>query len=400
LLVVAAVAASSLFAIACQLFLDIDLTSERRAAGDAQAPSADPCVHAHPAEAPAGDAPGTPMHDGGPLVFAVRRFFFDEQDDAGLDVPPGFDLDGVCTCAGGPGAAYDGGGSCRGPKQACDDDGGSDRAANPAFESYAANIGGSSPKGANERITTGQGTMLFELRDYKGLPDERQVLVWTYPSNGIWPTNADGTAFRYVSAGYQGDGQYCYALAGGGCESPIAPAWDGEDRWSVDPGAFFAPGDLPRINAEGYVRDGVLVMRRESLPIVVPFGDVPVPFVFNGAILVGRLVPGASGWTIRGRITGRLSIADALTAVASVRLEGQPICATPSLYDQLHQEMCGLADIMSSPALDDTNAVCDAVSLSLGFVAEPARRGLPLYDVPDAGPGCAAVDRTCPPQPR
>lgn len=41
----------------------------------------------------------------------------------------------------------------------------------------------------------------------------------------------------------------------------------------------------------------------------------------------------------------------------------------------LRQSVCGGADIMADPSLDNQDAACDVVSLAVGFTALPARFG-------------------------
>lgn len=392
-LIAAAVLGASALA-ACQLFLDLDLTNETRPDGGGQAgPDAGSCPIAIPPSKPVADGTGAPEHDETPLVFAVREFFFNPPKDSD-GITQGWDLDGRCTCT--EGAA----GACKSAsaKPACDDDAGRDLAGNPTFAEYAANVGSTGTStGPNERIAQGRATMMFEVRNYDGRADDRDVLFWMYPSRGILPTTADGTAFNYVRGEARSPSDYCYVLDDGGCDSFIPPVWNGADRWTRDPTAFLPGGELPAINALTYVRDRTVYMQRPKLPIVISLGPVLVSLTLSDAIVAGRIAKSGAGWTLRGHMHGRISLQEVLTVVGTVRVSGGYLCQNETFFPELKKNVCALADIMTERALDDPNKPCDALSLSIGFRAETAIRGLPLNDFPAASSPCPNLDASCQP---
>jgi hypothetical protein len=358
---------------ACQLVLALDLTDETRPPDGGGA--RDPCVHALPPDPPDTDSPGVPSHDGGALVFAVRRFFFTDED-AGAGVPTGFDLDGVCTCIGGPGARFDGGPSCRPPRadrSYCDDDGGRDIGGNASFEGYWKLAAGGAANDPNAGLAAGNGTMLIDLRGYDGLPNQAHVSLFVFSAHGIFPTTEDGTAF----------------IDGG----RMIPRWDGSDRWTVDSRDFVKTTDLPVALGTAFVRDGFVVMKQSEIRASIAFGTLPIPVTIYGAVLVARVELTASPPRMRGRFTGRVSTSDILRAVGTTELKGTPACTVESSYGPLKNQVCEVADIMVQAEKDNTGEACDGVSLSLGFVAEPAVRGLQL-DVTEAPSTCPHDD--CP----
>ena len=243
--VVAALAACSA---ACSLLLGLEepegTAPPAASEGDAAAPS-DPCAHAGtPARPETDEAPGMAVP---PFWLAMRA--------ASAPARTGLDLDGVCTCSGGPGAIADGGATCTprgGAPLACDAPEGVD----DALRGWLATFPSTSPIQPEAElaraVARGESAVLLQIEGYNGLADDRSVTVGFAISDGLFTTACDpALAVNAVDAGCEGDSGFC------------APTWRGCDRWHPAAGHVTTSGaSLVAVRrAEGWVRGGVLVVR-------------------------------------------------------------------------------------------------------------------------------------------
>ncbi len=311
--------------------------------------------------------------------------------ESGVPLPPiGFDLDNDCTCCTEPkGGTCTTGGSCVGQSVICDDKAGRDHVALNIFQVIP-----NASAAANAGMQAGQFSMLLQIGGYNGTPNDTNVTVALYVSNGM-----DG-------------------IQDGG---PVTPRHDGTDRWTVDThylattqaGGTVSDGtDCNVVNAcqpiyvdnSAYVSSGVLVAR--------PSATLPLTFGYraniggalmklNDTVISGTLNPikgdgGNTTWgMVNGSISGRWESAQLLSNLASLpnpNVDGSFLCGTDpaaaSLYQSVKAYVCSIQDIAAHQALDNTMATCDALSMSFGFKAEPALLGT-VYSVNQPMSGCA-----------
>jgi hypothetical protein len=301
----------------------------------------------------------------------------------------GYDLDRVCTCCG---AAP----SCNQPdgsKENCDDDVGRDNTGIKLFRS----LGSTAQAGnldVNQAMYGGLYGIVLEISDYNGQPNDQQVTVSVFASNGI-------------------------ALAGG-----AGPRHDGTDPWTLDPRYLYNGGppvgtscyQNSACNATysdpfAYVSCGVLVAN----PTVVPF-TFGGRAAFGGAVMnlrqpyiVGNLVQttvmgGNLGWAItNGSVTGRWQSEDLLSNMATIpdptTDAGMFLCGNDPLYMPLKSIICGLQDIVSVASEDNTGKSCDSISMAFGFTAAQAVLGV-VAPIPPTPSGCGtdagSFTDTCP----
>lgn len=354
---------------ACSVYDPSLLEGDAGAAAEGGGPS-DPCPHAVPPARPI--TPPLPQdEDDVRFVVALRRIGLGTED-AGAPPSLGLDLDGLCTCA-------HGGGSCRAPgADPCDDPAGRDNAAGALFQSLARRGGAAagffSEAILNQRIERGELGVLLEVRDYNGLADDPRVLVALFPSNGVttWSPEADaGTPAR----------------------------WDGTDLWTRDPsgllGGSTVPGSgdaVPKYaDDDAYVAGGVLVARLDFPLALGGPGAGTLTLDLTGAVLMARLEAEGAGYRLEdGQIAGRWATHKLLTGLSSFQ---DPFDATQSLcgenvtYKSLKDVICRSMDVRADPGSDRTGEACDALSIGVGFRAEPSRAG-PVRSRPGPDAGC------------
>ncbi|HLK40155.1 MAG TPA: hypothetical protein VKU41_25545 [Polyangiaceae bacterium] len=369
-----ALAAAVVFYQACAVYNPSLLLPE---AGASDAGSDSACDHAYYPDRPAQDGPSQLNVE---VVLAVQSIDFGLAPDAGMALAPyGFDLDHVCTCPGPPSCAQ-----ADGATETCDDQRGRDHAALELFRE----LGPLAPSGNGEVNTgfqAGQYGLLFHLRNYNGLANDKQVSVAVYASNGVSGIEDGGTP---------------------------DPHHDGTDKWTIDPGYLVQGSKLVGMSCEPnqatctplYVDDNAYVAN----DVLVAKVDFPVSFgtssflggavmSLRGSVIVGTLSPmpipggGLSYRITEGTIAGRWPTSALLQTLAAIpdNVTGTApyLCGNDLGYLLLKSAVCQIADITSDLTLDGTGAPCDAVSIGFRFDAEPARLGV-VYGVPPAPAGC------------
>jgi hypothetical protein len=310
--------------------------------------------------------------------------------DSSAPLPPiGFDLDNDCTCCNAAaGGACPTRGSCVGSSVTCDDDAGRDHVALNIFRVLP-----NANAAASAGMQAGQYSILLQISAYNGTLNDTNVTVALYVSNGLVGIQDGGT---------------------------VSPRHDGTDLWTVDT-HYLATTQTGETIADGtqcsgtnacqpiyvddgaYVANGVLVSR--------PSATLPLTFGYraniggalmklNDAIISGTLKPiqaagGQKVWGItNGSISGRWESAQLLGNLATLptpNVDGSYLCGTDpqaaSLYRYVKVYICSLQDIARVQSSDNTMATCDALSMSLGFTAEPARLGT-VYSVSPPPSGC------------
>jgi hypothetical protein len=371
-------------AASCTIFNGLTPTATMDAAVDASldtaAPDvdvdADPCNHALPASPPAQSSPGT-----GPVTFvaALRTITGIEPGDAGVIL--GFDLDGVCTCPGPP--------SCRSqatpPAQNCDQPGGRDLQGNGLLSIFDQAYSAMSPYGnITQHVAEGRIGIVFYIGDYNGAADDTQVTVAIYSSDGLPLVTGDSGT--------------------GDSGTPAVPRWDGTDPWLIDSDSFITSAPLDGggfqyaptyVTATAYVSQFTFVANLPALVLRLPFGEVPLQSV----VATARIAPdGKGGYDLQqGQLVARMSTATIFHVLAqAVDSTGQFLCGTNPSYLELRTAVCQGADIMGTPAADNTDAGCNAISITVGFTASAARMGAPSTLGP-AEAGCDGAIDDCVP---
>jgi hypothetical protein len=124
----------------------------------------------------------------------------------------------------------------------------------------------------------------------------------------------------------------------------------------------------------------------------------------SNGLVVTRLIPtGNSDKNLRfrseGTVSGRLPFADLVRLVGGNEVEiggtPQPLCRSPAWATTIAPIFCEARDTMQSVLFDHTNAVCDAVSASIGFTGVQAQ--VSDYEYTKAFPsgGCPEVTVNC-----
>jgi hypothetical protein len=338
------------------------VSSDAADAGDAAqvTDGATDCALTHPPAAPAKDDPS----DAGDLTLylAMRTVDLGIRDDGGVPPPFGYDLDGLCTCPGPP--------DCVSAMTTCDQAGGIDNAGGALFRQFYQLGGGSlfSQDAVNSQIAAGQATLLLRIRQYNGTPNDTQVELALYVS--------DGTPV--------GDGG-----------APTPPSWDGKDVWTQDLDSLVVGTNPKYVDPNAYVSGGVLVGMPPHYVVPLPLDAYDLMNVdLSVGIVTGNLAKGANGWSIAGGILdGRW---DASALLASLAYVHDPqntnayLCPSTNSYMGLKGLLCPALDITTGGAAPHTQT-CDAISLGLGFTAEAAVFGNKTMSsttttCPDGGP--------------
>ncbi len=311
------------------------------------------CVSATYPDPPGGTDSTTDL---GPLVFAIRSIDLGDMGDT-----PGYDLDKECTCI------DDAGPSCTGRSTQlsayCDAPGGVDNQAAKLFEliELPFGVGNFGSQYFSDQANQGNWSLLVQVKGYSGMPDDPVVEVALFPTSGIHP-----------------------------------PQWNGMDKWPVEPSSLIVDGGMssPRFVANGaYVSGGVLVATMPTTQITLAgSGQDTITITLSSGVITAKLVDVGGIWNLQGGvIAARWSLKNVFQALSSYRdNNGLPICSNSSSYAIAKGVICNDADILVD-GTQPKSAPCDALSVGLGFTADPANLG----SVSDAGitsPGCAPAD--------
>jgi hypothetical protein len=263
----------------------------------------------------------------------------------------------------------------------CDEDGGRDNSAGQLLDDFSLlDPGDINDQAISARIAAGQYSVLVQVTDYNGQPNDTQVTASLYASEGI---EAAGDA------------------------GPPPARWDGTDVWTIDARFVLGSPDagplLPaHFDPHAYVSGGVLVMHLD-FPIALAFAsDQTVTLDLTGGVIAARVAAvGPGAWRLAdGQVAGRWNVSSVLASLQALTFAGQTICPGSMLYAQLKQHICAAADIATSPGSDNRGAPCDALSIGFGFTADPARLGAvvtPPSRTPLCGDGGALPPDGCGP---
>lgn len=305
---------------------------------------ADPCDHAEPPARPTADDPSDAGDED--YVVAVAAIDFNIGGDAGV---VGYDLDHTCTCPGPESCVAQGG-----AKSHCDDARGRDNSGGALIQQFSALTSALDATKLDTNIGLGLYTMVLRIRGYNGRPNDGQVAVAVFSSNGTVP------------------------LDDGGANPP--PQHDGNDQWGIDPASLVGtPPPYVAVNEDeaAYVSNGVLVAA-VAFPFTIGSSFGANFLRLDGAYLVGALTKSGTGYALAGVITGRWDTRNLLTGMQGVKdpfNAGQFLCGTDATYLAFKSAICGGSDIARLASSDNTGAPCDALSLAVGFSGEPAQLG-------------------------
>lgn len=246
---------------------------------------------------------------------------------------PSENLDGVDTC-------NDAGASCTGGSGgACDKEGGVDRMLNdvalqPNFKAVIDTVPALNLTG---QVRSGRFAILLRVSDYNGTPNDANVTVEYFFSNGL-------------------------AVDGG------KPAFDTTDVWTIDKGAVRNDdsGIAAVRDLTAYVTDGVLVSRAATSLTALA---IPI----SNATVVARVSASEPFHLTDARWSGYAPVTELLRTISLGATGGTPLCPGNSTYDQLAAVACAKADLSTHALLAD--APCDALSVSLAVRGRPATLG-------------------------
>jgi hypothetical protein len=339
------------------------------------------CMHAYPPDRPIADDAGDDTSVD--LVAAFNSIDIGVGGGPDAAIPPfGFDLDHDCTCPGRRSCAPRKGAL---PADSCDDDAGRDNIDIRLFRSLqgAASAGTTQ---VDQGLSAGQYSLLLEISNYNGTPNDPRVTVNFFVSNGL---NRD---------------------ADGGIPMP---KFDGTDRWTIDPSSLQDQGFR---DDNAYVANSVVVANMPK-PIPIAFGARSylggATMELSDAVIEGQLtlrpIAGGTGVAlVGGTIAGRWPTGQLLSTLASIPEEGGFLCGSdPSAYNKgtyivFKAVVCAAADITAIQREDNASplAPCDAISVGMQFTAVPALKG-DVLSVPPPPAGCPNGDASwsdqCPP---
>jgi hypothetical protein len=342
-------------AVGCSLLFDAGnlpvSTGELDAAPDV-ASLVDPCVHATP---PARPPTSANAGDGG-LVVALDHFAMVVGGGDHL----GYDLDGLCTCDGRPGAPS--GGSCA-PVNAnatmCDQPGGRDNAAATMISRlFPGSLDGGLDVAYDRQVAAGAGATLIAVAEYNGTAEDDALFVALFDSPGL----------EAPSACAQGASADSGSLDGG----TIGPDWSGCDRWMRSTESVFA--GQPRVfTREAWVTHGTLVARFAVLPVLVD----NTPLVLSDVIVTGTLgvdPPSITG----GLLAGRATAANVLRVFGERQTvhDGPGLCAVTAAFALVRAAVCDSRDLAPAVPGDGGLPTCDSLSMTLELSARAALLGV------------------------
>ena len=315
------------------------------------------------------------------FTVAVRTLRMKQTADGG---PLGLDLDRYCSCQGEPP-------SCIRPAYqdkdlACDLPAGRDNQMIALFRIIELVLL-FDPEGdqLSELYSTfanlGRWSILMRVSGYNGLPNDDQVRVEWYPSGGR-----------------------------------PSPQWAGSDEWPIVPSSVVDGGNVLDgglgarfFDNDAYVTNGQLVFSLIESEFTASNGLTRLSMTISDGSGIAKLELGPNGYELHdGIIAGRLAEGDMFKMVADFRdHNGAPFCATEGnpYWMATRDAFCRSRDIQVGSA--NPNKKCDAISIGLGFEAEPAITGIvepANYDGgTDCGPGqdpySVYLDAGCPEPP-
>jgi len=333
--------------------------------------------------------------DGDALEFtvAIRSVQLGEDFDPRTGPTIGYDLDGVC--------------SGQGEEDICSKPDFADASVlvdgPEGIDNNAARVFGEagnfyprliSSSAYTQGISDGEWSVLFRVRGYNGEPNDGQVELALYPSPGMHvdpcnPMDAtptwDGSDLWAVHAFAVEGGQGGGGQGGGGAGTCNQPP----------DGALAQPA---YVDDKAYVRDGTLVASIPKTELALSGGALPASVTLVGGFITAQIVEEPEGYALRnGLLVGRWPADLILGELSKIVVDGgMPLCTDQALYQILKPELCKYVDIETT--VGGPTQPCDAISLGIGFEADPAQigsiyvsEGTPIT----CAPGTDPADDTC-----
>jgi hypothetical protein len=308
---------------------------------------------AQPPPPPDGSSPGMAVE----FNVAIQSVWYDF--DGGEGVTLGYDLDDRCTCPGPPSCIND-------ASRNCDEEAGRDLSGNEQLLAADAVLGRSVASLINSKIASGQVTIILQVQGYTlGLNDET-VTISTFVGGGLFSPDAG------PDAGF------------------MPPAWNGKDEWTVDPRSAFSETEVDGgwkyvpyfYDTTAYVTNKTIVSRLSAVNLGIGAANLSL----NDATLVASIETDVTtdGLELIGQFAGRVSVSTifAVASTISDPTTDAALCGSDSVFQTAFRPLiCHTADIMSLTTQDNTNMGCDALSVSLGFVARKILIGPPHVGV-------------------
>jgi hypothetical protein len=314
-----------------------------------QVEAASPCPEVFPPPPPVMDDPS----DAGDQSFIVALHTIDVGfGDAGTS-KLGYDLDKVWTgCKGGGPDGSVGPESCRpavvGATHPDDNEGRDDYAVKLLLALAAFDPAQFNATTVSQRLEVGTYSVLLQVLHYNGTANDTSVSVGLYASSGV--------------------------------EGDAGAKWNGTDSWAIDD-AFVVNDAGPilpnHFDANAYVSGGTLVMQ-VNFPLSLGASSTgSFTISLAAGLITGQVAPMGNGTysLVNGQITGRWNVSDMLGAFQDITVSSASVCPGSTYYQLLKGEACQYADIMTDPTQDLTGKTCDALSLGIGFKADPALLG-------------------------
>jgi hypothetical protein len=281
-------------------------------------------------------------------VFAVRKLLLGDTDRTGKPdargwAKIGYDLDGVHT-------KKDGEGSCKAPgggRDIIDGQNGIDNAfGSKILETLKLIPDLAEPsKSLSDQIEAGGFTILL---DTTGLPDGANA-------------TATGLSAQLFAAGDFG-----------GDDDNLKPSWGGSDDWPVfrellGDGQTIASGSKVKFN-DAYITDGRWVSGgRGEVRLSIAFDAVSLDLSIREAVITADY---GNNKLSNGTIAGIVKVQELLDGISKVVGRfSTSACPGSNLFNTITTTIQAAADIRADGA---KGGECDAISIGIGFEAEPA----------------------------
>lgn len=236
-------------------------------------------------------------------------------------------------------------------------------------------------------MANGEFGLIVQIKGYNAQPNATNLTVSIFASSGVPGTVDGGVTLNH----------------------------DGNDKWTIDPrylkgnpatgidcGNSGSECVAEYASTSAYVSNGVLVAAFPS-DVQITFGGRAniggANMILSQMVLVGTLQSapiagnGMSFRIVNGTLSGRWGSANLLGNMATIpdptSDAGAFLCGTDAVYQYFKQfVICGLQDIVAEPQNNNNpSAACDAISMTIGFSAEPAQLGI-VTPLPPTPSGC------------
>ncbi|MDF2694305.1 MAG: hypothetical protein K0S65_2688 [Labilithrix sp.] len=294
------------------------------------------------------------------FVVAARDVKLGALPDGGVVPTFGYDLDQTCTCPTEPESCVLVGEAAK--SKHCDGELGRDQSASRLLAQVYQQTGVDPASYINDGIAGGERGMLIRVEGYNGEPNDSDVKVSVYRTNG---PDHGGT-------------------------KPEPPTFAPDEMWTVDQEDLSNASTLEsKHQASGFVNGGVLVAFLQTS--ILPF-NADAEIKLRDVAITATITRTAAGYELNDAIAiGRWPIDDVLNSVAKIQRPDNPserLCQADALMLVLRPMVCAATDISDQAVLDRKSSPCNAVSTALAFRATPARLGKvvsPLRTDPCAG---------------